>query len=63
MPPPRASLLSYCMLVWHLPLLIGFSVAQRTAFVWGGCMLLRLGKLRPQDQAGVLKVHQLQAGL
>ena len=36
-------------------LLIAFSVAQRTSFVWGGCMLLRRARLVP-DECGVVQV-------
>jgi hypothetical protein len=37
------------VLVYHLPLLIGFSVAPTTPFVWGGCMMMRLGDLLGPD--------------
>lgn len=38
-PNPGGGLLSYAALVYHLPLLIAFSLSQNTSFVWGGCML------------------------
>lgn len=53
-PPARCGLLTYCVLVYHLPLLIAFSLFQRTRFVWGGCMMLRLGNLRG-DKFGILQ--------
>ncbi len=56
LPTPGASFFTYAMLAYHLPLIIAFSVRQRTAFVWGGCMLLRLEELRT-DKHGVLQVH------
>ena len=45
-PPPDADLLTLCMLVYHLPLLIAFSVRQQTDFLYGGCMLFPLEPLR-----------------
>ncbi len=45
-PPPDANVLTYAALAYHLPLIISFSVAERTQFVWGGCMLLPLTELR-----------------
>lgn len=52
-PEAGASLLTYCCLVYHLPLVIAFSVRQRTSFVWGGCMLLPLADLR-SDAHGIM---------
>ncbi|EIE26447.1 hypothetical protein COCSUDRAFT_58985 [Coccomyxa subellipsoidea C-169] len=52
-PEAGASLLTYCCLVYHLPLVIAFSVRQRTSFVWGGCMLLPLADLR-SDANGIM---------
>ncbi|KAK9841846.1 hypothetical protein WJX81_007075 [Elliptochloris bilobata] len=52
-PPPGAGLLTYAVLVYHLPLLIGFSLRARAAFVWGGCMLLPLAHLRA-DTYGIM---------
>lgn len=37
--------------MYHLPLLIAFSVRQRTAFVWGGVVMLRMEEL-PRDEGG-----------
>jgi hypothetical protein len=39
-------LLAYAAASYHLPLLIGFSVANRGEFVWGGAMVLRAAELR-----------------
>jgi hypothetical protein len=39
-------LLAYAAASYHLPLLIGFSVADRGGFVWGGAMMLRAEELR-----------------
>ena len=61
-PPPRSSLPAYLALSYHLPLLIAFSVAHDAAFVWGGCMLLRMKHLRPGDPSGLLKVRERGAG-
>ncbi|BDA40970.1 hypothetical protein COCOBI_01-6250 [Coccomyxa sp. Obi] len=52
-PEVGASLLTYCCLVYHLPLVIAFSVRQCTSFVWGGCMLLPLADLR-SDAHGII---------
>lgn len=52
-PEAGASLLTYCCLVYHLPLVIAFSVRQRTSFVWGGCMLLPLADLH-SDARGIM---------
>jgi hypothetical protein len=38
-------LLAYAAASYHLPLLIGFSVADRGEFVWGGAMVLRAAEL------------------
>ncbi|KAK9839375.1 hypothetical protein WJX84_011562 [Apatococcus fuscideae] len=48
-PPADADLLTLCMLVYHLPLLIAFSVRQQTQFLYGGCMLFPLEPLRSQQ--------------
>jgi len=55
-PPPGAGLLTYAVLVYHLPLLIGFSLRPRAPFVWGGCMLLPLAHLRA-DTYGIMAVR------
>lgn len=57
-PPLGADLLTYCVLVYHLPLLIAFSLQQHTKFVWGGCMLFRLQNL-VHDKYGLTKVSSL----
>ena len=49
----HAGLLSYAALAYHLPLVIAFSISERTQFVWGGCMLFRAGALR-NDSLGFL---------
>uniref|UniRef100_A0A7S3VJX6 ceramide glucosyltransferase n=1 Tax=Dunaliella tertiolecta TaxID=3047 RepID=A0A7S3VJX6_DUNTE len=54
-PQEGAGLPAYCMLVYHLALLIPFSAQQRATFVWGGCMLLRADCLRPHDRYGILQ--------
>ncbi|KAL6776996.1 hypothetical protein ACKKBF_B19795 [Auxenochlorella protothecoides x Auxenochlorella symbiontica] len=53
-PPAHPSLLSYAVLSYHLPLVIGFSLSRKTSFVWGGCMLFRSPALR-SDSAGLLE--------
>ena len=57
LPPTGSGLPTYCALVYHLPLLIAFSVCSRTAFVWGGCVLMRAEGLR-SDSHGILKVSR-----
>ncbi|KAF5834628.1 nucleotide-diphospho-sugar transferase [Dunaliella salina] len=54
-PQEGAGLPTYCMLLYHLALLIPFSAQQRATFVWGGCMLLRADSLRPHDRHGILQ--------
>ncbi|GIL68483.1 hypothetical protein Vafri_21752 [Volvox africanus] len=54
-PPPGSSFAAYLALAYHLPLLIAFSVAPDTSFVWGGCMLLRADQLLPGDPGGMLR--------
>jgi len=58
-PPPGnpASLFSYAALAYHLPLLIAFSLKERTHFVWGGCMLFRGEDLRG-DKLGIMAAWQ-----
>jgi hypothetical protein len=56
LPPPGANLLTYCVLVYHAPLLIAFSIRQRTSFVWGGCMLMPLHSLKT-DEYGFMRVR------
>lgn len=53
-PAEEADLLSYCALSYHLPLIIPFSVKERTEFVWGGCMLFRAAEMR-HDARGILQ--------
>lgn len=53
-PAPGSSLLTYCVLAYHLPLLAAFSTRQRIQFVWGGCMVMPLGPLR-DDRYGIVK--------
>jgi hypothetical protein len=48
-PSEHAGILSYAALAYHLPLVIGFSLNERTHFVWGGCMLFRAEDVRPED--------------
>ncbi|KAG2488516.1 hypothetical protein HYH03_013019 [Edaphochlamys debaryana] len=54
-PPPGSSLPAHLAAAYHLPLLIAFSVAPDTAFVWGGCVMLRRGELLPEDPRGLLR--------
>eukprot|EP00898_Chlorokybus_atmophyticus_P006719 jgi/Chlat1/7048/Chrsp56S00528 len=42
---PGNTFASYCIMAYHLPLVVGFSTDGRTPFVWGGCMLLRTSDL------------------
>ena len=53
-PEAGASLLTYCALVYHLPLVMAFSVRERISFVWGGCMLLPLRALL-EDTHGIMR--------
>jgi Glycosyl transferase family 21 len=48
-PAEHAGILSYAALAYHLPLVIGFSLNEKTHFVWGGCMLFRAQDVRPED--------------
>lgn len=56
-PAEGAGLLSYCALAYHLPLIVPFSVKERTEFVWGGCMLFRAAEVR-HDARGILQAWQ-----
>lgn len=53
-PARGAGVLAYAALAYHLPLVIAFSLAPRTHFVWGGCMLLRGEDVRGDDRLGFL---------
>lgn len=55
-PAAGAGLLAYCVLVYHLPLLIAFATSDVTLNVWGGCMLLPLRHLR-HDSYGIMRVR------
>ena len=55
--PPGSRLPAHLAAVYHLPLLIAFSVRPDTAFVWGGCMALRRRALVPGDPTGLLRVR------
>lgn len=56
--PARGSgFLPYCTLVYHLPLIIAFSLSDVTLNVWGGCMLLPLEHLR-NDTYGFMQAWQ-----
>lgn len=46
----QASLWTYCMMAYHLPLSIPFSLRDETQFVWGGCMLFEAEDLAPGCQ-------------
>jgi hypothetical protein len=54
-PAPGAGLMSYCILAYHLPLIVVFSMSNRALNVWGGCMLLPAAHLH-KDTYGFLKV-------
>ena len=54
-PNTGSNLLTYCVLSYHLPLLIAFSMRQRTQFVWGGFMLFPLAAML-DDRHGIMKV-------
>lgn len=54
-PDPEADVLSYAALVYHLPLLVAFSVSQNTSFVWGGCMLFPAAHMC-RDTYGIMQV-------
>ena len=60
-PEAGASLLTYCALVYHLPLVMAFSVRERISFVWGGCMLLPLRALL-ENTHGIMRAWS-QVGL
>jgi hypothetical protein len=45
-PAPGSGLFSYCVMAYHLPLIILFCLCGETANVWGGCMLVPLEALR-----------------
>ena len=53
-PQAGAGLATYCVMAYHWPLLIAFSLRTRIQFVWGGCMLLPLPLLR-SDRLGILQ--------
>lgn len=59
-PDPGARLGAYCILAYHLPLIIAFSLGLRTRNVWGGCMLLRTTALQ-RDEHGLLQVRSRSA--
>lgn len=48
-----ASLFSYAMLAYHLPLSVGLAISTRTRFVWGGCMAFRMEDMAV-DRFGIL---------
>lgn len=53
-PDPEAGVLSYAVLVYHLPLLVAFSLSQNTSFVWGGCMLFPAAQMC-DDAYGIMQ--------
>ncbi|CAD7697953.1 unnamed protein product [Ostreobium quekettii] len=53
-PPVDSGLPVYCIMAFHMPLLIAFSVCQETKFVWGGCMMIRREAL-DTDAYGILE--------
>lgn len=50
---PDASLFSYAMLAYHLPLSVGLAISTKTKFVWGGCMLFRMEDM-DTDRFGII---------
>jgi hypothetical protein len=61
-----SSIWTYCAMAYHLPLVIAFSIKQRTHFVWGGCMLFRLIDLlqgtattKSTSNSNVVQYHNL----
>ena len=59
-PDAGAGLMSYCMLAYHLPLIIAFSLGARAVNVWGGCMLLPVAPLLHGDY-GFLSVRSCRS--
>lgn len=57
-PAKGGSIRSYAVLSYHLPLMIGFSISQRTSFVWGGCMLFPRQAM-VDDVYGIMQVCSL----
>lgn len=53
-PETGSNLFTYCMMAYHLPLLIALSIRQHSNFVWGGCMVFRAETLR-SDTIGIVK--------
>mmetsp|Transcript_35696 Transcript_35696/g.67314 ORF Transcript_35696/g.67314 Transcript_35696/m.67314 type:complete len:367 (-) Transcript_35696:249-1349(-) len=51
-PATSASFATYCMMVYHLPLLVAFSQGERSFNIWGGCMMLPLKDLQ-QNTCGI----------
>jgi hypothetical protein len=60
-PEHGAGIMAYCVLAYHLPLIIAFSLGQRTLNVWGGCMLFRVCSIAP-DRYSFLQVCHRQQG-
>lgn len=54
-PGSGTNLLTYAALSYHLPLLIAFSIQQRTRFVWGGFMMFPMRDLLT-DRFDIMKV-------
>mmetsp|Transcript_8504 Transcript_8504/g.31420 ORF Transcript_8504/g.31420 Transcript_8504/m.31420 type:complete len:489 (+) Transcript_8504:136-1602(+) len=53
LPYQDGTLFSYCVMAYHLPLLIFFMAFRSTLFAWGGCMLFATKELR-SDAYGML---------
>lgn len=53
-PAPESDFLSYCMMAFHLPMMIPFCI-NRTSFVWGGCTVLRRKDLAYPDAYGIVR--------
>lgn len=58
-PGEDSNMLTYAALGYHLPLLIAFSLQQKTHFVWGGFMLFKLKDLL-LDQHSIMQVGHSQ---
>jgi hypothetical protein len=52
--------LSYAAASYHLPLTIGFSIADRGNFVWGGAVLMRAAALEEQPPLHLWQQQQQQ---
>eukprot|EP01025_Chloroclados_australasicus_P004586 TRINITY_DN11174_c0_g1_i3.p1 TRINITY_DN11174_c0_g1~~TRINITY_DN11174_c0_g1_i3.p1 ORF type:complete len:327 (+),score=23.19 TRINITY_DN11174_c0_g1_i3:144-983(+) len=61
LPDKNANILTYAILVFHLPLIIGISFQEHSHFVWGGCMLLPLADMQQGDKYQILSAWSTDA--